>query len=93
MPISEKAGARHVDPHLITAITAIESGGNPNAVSPRDWPDAVKGVDLRARRLPSRAGGGTDHQRAENPERNILNKARRTEHSGNSCRSASKIRR
>jgi membrane-bound lytic murein transglycosylase E len=34
MPISEKAGAAWgVSPQLITAIIAIESGGNPNAVS------------------------------------------------------------
>lgn len=34
MPISQKAGAAsNVDPQLITAIIAIESGGNPNAVS------------------------------------------------------------
>ena len=34
MPISQKAGAAWgVDPQLITAIIAIESGGNPNAVS------------------------------------------------------------
>ncbi|MBM1118892.1 transglycosylase SLT domain-containing protein, partial [Klebsiella grimontii] len=34
MPISEKAGAAWgVDPQLITAIIAIESGGNPTVVS------------------------------------------------------------
>lgn len=34
MPISEKAGAAWgVDPQLITAIIAIESGGNPAVVS------------------------------------------------------------
>lgn len=33
MPISEKAGAAWgVDPQLITAIIAIESGGNPAVI-------------------------------------------------------------
>ncbi|QUJ02151.1 transglycosylase SLT domain-containing protein [Salmonella enterica subsp. enterica] len=74
MPISEKPGRHGVDPHLITAIIAIESGGNPNAVSKSNAIGLMQlpASTLRARRLPSYGlAWRTDHQRAENPERNI----------------------
>ncbi|QDE47159.1 hypothetical protein EIN43_02125 [Enterobacter hormaechei] len=74
MPISEQAGkARGVSPRLITAIIAVESGGNPTLVSKSN---AVGLMQLKA----STAGRGLSlhglegtaiHQRAENPERNI----------------------
>ncbi len=74
MPISEKAGAAWgVDPQLITAIIAIESGGNPVVVSnPRRRTDAAQAVDLRTRCLSADGlARRTVGQRAENPERNI----------------------
>ncbi|VEA33624.1 membrane-bound lytic murein transglycosylase E [Salmonella enterica subsp. enterica] len=58
--ISEKAGAAWgVDPHLITAIIAIESGGNPNAVSKSNAIGLMqlKASTSRARRLPSHGAG------------------------------------
>lgn len=74
MPISEQAGkAWGVSPRLITAIIAVESGGNPTLVSKSN---AVGLMQLKA----STAGRGLSlhglegsaiHQRAENPERNI----------------------
>lgn len=53
MPISEKAGAaRGVDPQLITAIIAIESGGNPAVVSKSGAVGLMQlAVDLRTRCL------------------------------------------
>jgi membrane-bound lytic murein transglycosylase E len=74
MPISEQAGkAWGVSPRLITAIIAVESGGNPTLVSKSN---AVGLMQLKA----STAGRGLPlhglerpavDQRAENPERNI----------------------
>ena len=75
MPISEKAGAAWgVSPRLITAIIAIESGGNPNAVSKSN---AVGLMQLKA----STSGldvyrhmgwsGQPSTSELKNPERNI----------------------
>lgn len=75
MPISEKAGAAWgVDPHLITAIIAIESGGNPNAVSKSN---AIGLMQLKAstsgRDVYRRMGwrGEPTTSELKNPERNI----------------------
>ena len=75
MPISEKAGAAWgVSPRFITAIIAVESGGNPNAVSKSN---AVGLMQLKA----STAGrevyrymgwrGQPSTSELKNPERNI----------------------
>lgn len=73
--ISEKAGAAWgVDPHLITAIIAIESGGNPNAVSKSN---AIGLMQLKAstsgRDVYRRMGwrGEPTTSELKNPERNI----------------------
>lgn len=75
MPISQKAGAAwNVDPQLITAIIAIESGGNPNAVSKSN---AVGLMQLKAstsgRDVYRRMGWSGEPTTSElkNPERNI----------------------
>ncbi len=75
MPISEQAGkARGVSPRLITAIIAVESGGNPTLVSKSN---AVGLMQLKA----STAGrevyrymgwkGQPSTSELKNPERNI----------------------
>ena len=75
MPISEKAGAAWgVSPRLITAIIAVESGGNPNLVSKSN---AVGLMQLKA----STSGldvyrhmgwsGQPSTSELKNPERNI----------------------
>ena len=75
MPISEKAGAAWgVDPQLVTAIIAIESGGNPTVISKSG---AVGLMQLKA----STAGrevyrymgwsGQPSTSELKNPERNI----------------------
>ena len=62
MPISEKAGAAWgVSPRLITAIIAVESGGNPTLVSKSN---AVGLMQLKA------STSGLDSE-LKNPERNI----------------------
>ena len=75
MPISEKAGAAWgVSPQLITAIIAIESGGNPNAVSKSN---AIGLMQLKAstsgRDVYRRMGWSGEPSTSElkNPERNI----------------------
>ena len=75
MPISQKAGAAWgVDPQLITAIIAIESGGNPNAVSKSN---AIGLMQLKAstsgRDVYRRMGWSGEPTTSElkNPERNI----------------------
>ena len=75
MPISEKAGAAWgVSPQLITAIIAIESGGNPNAVSKSN---AIGLMQLKAstsvRDVYRRMGWSGERSTSElkNPERNI----------------------
>lgn len=75
MPISEKAGAAWgVSPQLITAIIAIESGGNPNAVSKSN---AIGLMQLKAstsgRDVYRRMGwrGEPSTSELKNPERNI----------------------
>ena len=75
MPISEKAGAAWgVSPQLITAIIAIESGGNPNAVSKSN---AIGLMQLKAstsgRDVYRRMGWSGEPTTSElkNPERNI----------------------
>lgn len=75
MPISEKAGAAWgVDPQLITAIIAIESGGNPTVVSKSG---AVGLMQLKpstsGRDVYRRMGWSGDPSVSElkNPERNI----------------------
>ncbi|WP_312982602.1 membrane-bound lytic murein transglycosylase EmtA [Atlantibacter sp.] len=74
-PISEKAGeAWGVSPRLITAIIAIESGGNPNAVSKSN---AVGLMQLKAstsgRDVYRHMGwsGQPSTSELKNPERNI----------------------
>ena len=75
MPISQKAGAAWgVSPRFLTAIIAVESGGNPNAVSKSN---AVGLMQLKA----STAGlevyrhmgwrGQPSTRELKNPERNI----------------------
>ena len=66
MPISEQAGkAWGVSPRLITAIIAVESGGNPTLVSKSN---AVKSLDGGKRGLSLHGLEGTAiHQRAEKP--------------------------
>ncbi len=52
MPISEKPAPHRVDPQLITAIIAIESGGNPAVVSKSGAVGLMQlAVDLRTRCL------------------------------------------
>lgn len=75
MPISQKAGAAWgVDPQLITAIIAIESGGNPNAVSKSN---AIGLMQIKAstsgRDVYRRMGWSGEPTTSElkNPERNI----------------------
>ena len=75
MPISEKAGAAWgVDPQLITAIIAIESGGNPAVVSKSG---AVGLMQLKpstsGRDVYRRMGwrGEPSVSELKNPERNI----------------------
>ncbi|HFZ8993186.1 TPA: membrane-bound lytic murein transglycosylase EmtA [Citrobacter freundii] len=75
MPISEKAGeAWGVSPRLITAIIAIESGGNPNVVSKSN---AVGLMQLKAstsgRDVYRHMGwsGQPSTSELKNPERNI----------------------
>lgn len=75
MPISEKAGAAWgVDPQLITAIIAIESGGNPSVVSKSG---AVGLMQLKpstsGRDVYQRMGwrGQPSVSELKNPERNI----------------------
>nr|WP_221192488.1 MULTISPECIES: membrane-bound lytic murein transglycosylase EmtA [Atlantibacter] len=74
-PISEKAGAAWgVSPRLITAIIAIESGGNPNAVSKSN---AIGLMQLKAstsgRDVYRHMGwsGQPSTSELKNPERNI----------------------
>lgn len=74
-PISEKAGAAWgVSPRLITAIIAIESGGNPNAVSKSN---AIGLMQLKAstsgRDVYRHMGWSGEPSTSElkNPERNI----------------------
>ncbi|XNN29826.1 membrane-bound lytic murein transglycosylase EmtA [Escherichia coli] len=76
MPISQKAGAAWgVDPQLITAIIAIQSGGNPNAVSKSN---AIGLMQLKAstsgrdvyRRMGAWSGEPTTSE-LKNPERSI----------------------
>lgn len=75
MPVSEKAGAAWgISPRFLTAIIAVESGGNPNAVSKSN---AVGLMQLKA----STAGrevyrymgwrGQPSTSELKNPERNI----------------------
>jgi membrane-bound lytic murein transglycosylase E len=75
MPISEQAGAAWgVSPRLITAIIAIESGGNPDAVSKSN---AVGLMQLKAstsgRDVYRRMGwsGEPTTRELKNPQRNI----------------------
>jgi membrane-bound lytic murein transglycosylase E len=75
MPISEKAGAAWgVSPRLITAMIAVESGGNPSLVSKSN---AVGLMQLKAstagREVYQRMGWGGEPSSSElkNPERNI----------------------
>jgi len=75
MPISEKAGeAWGVSPRLVTAIIAVESGGNPNLVSKSN---AVGLMQLKAstagREVYRHMGwsGQPSTSELKNPERNI----------------------
>ena len=74
MPISEKPAPRGVDPQLITAIIAIESGGNPSVVSKSG---AVGLMQLKpstsGRDVYQRMGwrGQPSVSELKNPERNI----------------------
>ncbi|MFZ2611889.1 MAG: membrane-bound lytic murein transglycosylase EmtA, partial [Raoultella planticola] len=75
MPISEKAGAAWgVDPQLVTAIIAIESGGNPTVISKSG---AVGLMQLKpstsGRDVYRRMGwrGEPSVSELKNPERNI----------------------
>ncbi len=86
MPISEKAGAAWgVDPQLITAIIAIESGGNPAVVSKSG---AVGLMQLKpstsGRDVYRRMGwrGEPSVSELKNPERNISMGAAYLRHSG-----------
>mgnify|MGYP000497199808 CR=1 FL=1 len=68
-----KPGSWGVSPRLITAIIAVESGGNPTLVSKSN---AVGLMQLKASTAGERstaiwAGADSVDQRAENPERNI----------------------
>lgn len=75
MPISEKAGAAWgVSPRLITAMIAVESGGNPNLISKSN---AVGLMQLKAstsgREVYRYMGWGGEPSTSDlkNPERNI----------------------
>ena len=85
MPISEKAGAAWgVDPQLITAIIAIESGGNPAVVSKSG---AVGLMQLKpstsGRDVYRRMGWRGEPSVSELKTRNVISRwGRLSEHSG-----------